>query len=415
MSKRIFKILLISITLSSFCAAPTYAQTGKVTSKIIERLLKKSEKKAVKEGVEKAGKEVSIDAAGKAIGKKAARQVGQDIVVNNIEKGAVKLEKKEVGSALRKSATKALGITTDAGRVFLEKDIIRSIGGNIEAKAVTASTEKLFVKKGLGESGQYAINKGLRQSATQKALSNRTAKGTVTGGVAKQIEENAVKMSAKGHAKYFEKLIKKKASKFGMTEAQQQKLLKDVVSNPDLADLIRKNPDFNIGRWLETMKPVDKSKLFRLANGKYPINYQYAGKRFFFNPALNKNVEVQLAKKGSYNGYTREQLKALDKMFPNGVPFDEKGFPDFIKAGLCKKSPAGKDIIVTLEKGFTGNREKDFELARRILREQGIVIEEFGYIWHHMPGIPPSMALIKTEAHEIIKHTGGHSLAKAVL
>ena len=413
MFKRIFKILFLSIALCTFCVTPIYAQTGKVASRIVEKIFKKSGRKVVKEGAEKAGKEAGVGAVGKAFGKKAAKRVGEDVTFSGIEKGAVRLEKKEVGSTLRKSAANALEITTDAGRVLLKKGTIHSIG-HIESKAVASSAERLFINKGLAESGESAISKGLKQSAAQKAISNKTAKRTVSGNVEKQLEEEAAKMSAKGHVKYFEKLIKKKAPKFGMTDEQQQKLLKDIASNPDLADLIRKNPDFNIGRWLETMKPVDKSKLF-LANGKYPINYQYAGKRFFFHPALNKNVDAQLLKKGSFNGYSREQLKELDKLFPKGVPFDELGFPDFVRAGLCKKGPNGKDIIVTLEKGFTGNREKDFELARKILKDQGIVVDEFGYIWHHLPGMPPRMALIKTEAHEIIKHTGGHSLAKAAL
>ena len=86
--------------------------------------------------------------------------------------------------------------------------------------------------------------------------------------------------------------------------------------------------------------------------------------------------------------------------------------PDFIGAQTVYKDRNGNPLIVTLPNGFTGNRDKDFNIARKILREQGIEVNEYGYYWHHLRGNPSRMVLVDADVHEIAIHTGGHSLAQ---
>lgn len=106
----------------------------------------------------------------------------------------------------------------------------------------------------------------------------------------------------------------------------------------------------------------------------------------------------------------------LDKEFPNGVPFTKEGFPDFIAAGACKMKPNGEPIIVTFKDGFLGTREKDFAYAdkeaRKMLGVSGNVNIRYGYTWHHLPGKPDRMVLVRDDVHSIVKHSGGFALNK---
>lgn len=206
-----------------------------------------------------------------------------------------------------------------------------------------------------------------------------------------------------------EKIIEKFAKKLNLNEKLKAHLLNDIKLDGELGDLIRNNPEFNINRWLNTRRKVDKSLIAKGAK-----NRQYAGKNFYFHPSLNKNVQNYLRKNGKFSGYTKKQLLELDRLFSNGVPYTKKGFPDFIAAGACKLDESGKLIKITMPNGtFTGNREKDFEIARKQAEKLfGSKIHEEGYIWHHLEGSPAAMVLVKTECHEICKHAGGHSLAK---
>ena len=408
MLRRTFSFWITLCLLSFASITPTYAQAGKAVSRIVQKIFKEG----AKEGAEKAGKEAVLNTADVVVKKNITGKTAKDITYHKLSSNALKYEKKEVKESLEKAVGRATSFSTDIIRVSAEKEA-KQIATNTELLSRTIN--KSFVSKDVILSGDQAILQELKRSAGEKTLQAPVKTTSLSDQAFKQIEEKAARVGRNGAAQYYENLVKKKAPQLGLTDELQQKLLKDIDSNSGLAELIRKNPDFNISRWLETMKSVDKNKLAKLPNGKKPINYQYAGKHFYFEPSLNKNVDAQLRKKGLYNGYNRDQLKALDKMYPDGIPFDEQGFPDFIKAGLCKKGPKGENIIVDMPNGFTGVREKDFEIARNVLREQGITIDEFGYIWHHLPGNPSRMALIKTEAHEIIKHTGGHSLAKAAM
>ena len=205
------------------------------------------------------------------------------------------------------------------------------------------------------------------------------------------------------------KIVEKFASKLKMTKKLKNELLDDIKLDDELGELIRKNPEFNIKRWLNTRKKVNKQLIAQGAR-----NRQYAGKVFYFHPSLNKNIQSTLRKKGSFSNYTKQQLLELDKMFPNGVPYTQSGFPDFIAAGACKLDKNGKLIKISMPNGmFTGDRNKDFEIARKCAEKlYGTKINESGYIWHHLEGSPASMVLVRTACHEVCRHTGGHALNK---
>ena len=206
------------------------------------------------------------------------------------------------------------------------------------------------------------------------------------------------------------KIISKYASSIGLDAKQQEKLLNEMMDDIGLAELIHNNPQFNIKRWAIARKSVDKTKLAKV-NGRTVVNgNQYAGKSFFFNPHLNRDIKAKLDAGNLYNNSTYEQLIALDKKYPNGIPFNEKGFPDFIKANACYKTN-GEVLKVTLP-NFTGDRAKDNIMANNYLISKGINIKTEGYTWHHMEGAPPTMVLVDSDVHSVVKHSGGHSMAK---
>lgn len=213
------------------------------------------------------------------------------------------------------------------------------------------------------------------------------------------------------------KLLEKYAQKHKFGKEKREKLLREMEQNEDLAKLIREDPEFNIKRWNNTRNHVDKSKLARTSNGDYAKNYAYAGNTFYFNPALNPNIKSYLNKNGKFRGYTEKELKELDKMFPNGVPFNNKGFPDFAKAGACATGKNGKMINIKFPNGFTGNRAKDYKIAEDALRKSGYSEKEINELmksntWHHLEGNPPSMTLVNTHIHEVVAHSGGVSMMK---
>ena len=131
---------------------------------------------------------------------------------------------------------------------------------------------------------------------------------------------------------------------------------------------------------------------------------------------MNSALRAKLKQNGSYKGYTYEQYLELDRLFPDGVPYTEEGFPDFIKAGVCMKDKTGKPFIVEMPNGvFNKDRDDDFNYARKIAKEYfGEDFREDDYIWHHVEGNPARLVLVRTQVHEACVHTGGHSLIKTV-
>ena len=212
-------------------------------------------------------------------------------------------------------------------------------------------------------------------------------------------------------------LVKYYGKKLGLSEDKMAKLLQEINEDEELAELIYSNPEYNIRRWLNTRNKPDRNKIAREGNGSLVRNGKvYAGNVFYFDPRLNSALRAKLKQNGSYKGYTYEQYLELDRLFPDGVPYTEEGFPDFIKAGVCMKDKTGKPFIVEMPNGvFNKDRDDDFNYARKIAKEYfGEDFREDDYIWHHVEGNPARLVLVRTQVHEACVHTGGHSLRKTV-
>ncbi len=96
--------------------------------------------------------------------------------------------------------------------------------------------------------------------------------------------------------------------------------------------------------------------------------------------------------RGPRNGHLAE--KAHPK---TGVPFDEKGYPDFKAAGVVRG-----EVKITP----TGSRPRDFAAANRAA---GYKATPEGYTWHHHQD-GTTMQLVPTEIHQATGHTGGFSV-----
>lgn len=77
-----------------------------------------------------------------------------------------------------------------------------------------------------------------------------------------------------------------------------------------------------------------------------------------------------------------------------GVPFDADGYPDFRAAGVVEKEVKIK---------FTGNRERDFDLANKAA---GLSKKPNNSTWHHHQD-GTTMQLVPTDVHRKTGHTGG--------
>lgn len=207
-------------------------------------------------------------------------------------------------------------------------------------------------------------------------------------------------------------LVRRVADKLGIDAKKQEKLLSEMSENEALEELIYLDPETNIQRWLNTRNHVDQHKIARQSNGQFVLNGRvYAGNTFYFNPALNDGVSAKIKSNGKYDYYTLEQLLELDKKYPNGVPYNEKGFPDFIKAGACKKQD-GELLIFNFPGGkFTGDDAQDINIATQYMKEKyGDSFDMSGFTWHHLEDPPARLVLVDYDVHRICKHTGGNSL-----
>jgi len=342
-----------------------------------KKIIKSSDNFIEHKVLSKGGKEISKEAAERSakefgnsyVGKSAGRQLVRNAVRKKVEKEMEEEGAKSFFQFGSKKASKAL------------------------AHISVPSANKSFSK-----AHDLSYNNYLKEIKDGK---HRTISATYSGKRAKNMV-----FSKTDHIN----IISKYASSLGLDEKQQEKLLNEMIDDIGLAELIHSHPQFNIKRWVIARKSVDKTKLAKV-NGRTVVNgNQYAGKSFFFNPHLNRDIKSKLDAGKLYNNSTYEQLIALDKKYPNGIPFTEKGFPDFIKADACYKMN-GKVLKVTLP-NFTGDRAKDNILANKFLLSKGINIKTEGYTWHHMEGIPPTMVLVDSDVHSVVKHSGGHSMTK---
>lgn len=186
---------------------------------------------------------------------------------------------------------------------------------------------------------------------------------------------------------------------------KQKKLLADMKSDADLAKLIKDNPEKNITRYLNSHNHVDQSKI-QLVNGKIPINARtYAGNTFYFNPSLNPKLKARLD-----NGQlkmSKEQLLALDRLYPNGVNCSKEGLFDFSSVAY---KDGNQPIMLNIGK-FTGDRSIDCSKASDIfLARYNREFPANHTLHHHID--QRTMILVPTEIHDLIRHTGGHAMTK---
>lgn len=131
--------------------------------------------------------------------------------------------------------------------------------------------------------------------------------------------------------------------------------------------------------------PVEWIDPYGLMAKRKPINCKYRGQTFPYDA-------IKDPKK-------REEIK---KKYPDGVKFNDEGFPDF--------SPYvhdGKDLRIELGP----NRNVDFARADQAAGYNSSNPRPDGYTWHHHED-PGRMQLVPTDLHGAVKHTGGIAVAE---
>lgn len=210
-----------------------------------------------------------------------------------------------------------------------------------------------------------------------------------------------------------EAILKKYASKVGLSADNSTKLLSEMNTDDGLARLIHENPQLNIKRWSNTRHHVDKKLIMRTPKGKMPIKARvYAGNVYYFNPHLNYGLKARLRRgNGMVNlrgmsNLSYDDLVRLDKLYPDGVPFTKQGFPDF--SNVAAKGRDGKPIKVDIGK-LTGDSKKDISKAETIFQNQGNSWGA-GFTWHHIENTT-SLLRVPTQIHQLVDHTGGMSMS----
>lgn len=205
-------------------------------------------------------------------------------------------------------------------------------------------------------------------------------------------------------------LLKKFASKTGLSTKKMSDLLGEMGQDVELAKLIHSNPKLNIKRWLNTRNHVDKSKVARTINGRMVPNGQvYAGNVYYFNPHLNSGLMARLKRSGTitlkkFGSLTYDDLIKLDKLYPDGVPFTKEGYPDFSKVAFKDKN--GQTLRINIGT-LSGDSQKDINTAETLFQKMGYPWES-GYTWHHIEN-STTLIRVPSAVHQLIDHAGGMS------
>lgn len=209
-----------------------------------------------------------------------------------------------------------------------------------------------------------------------------------------------------------EALVKRFAKLHGMPIEKQNKLLLEMAEDAELSKLVHADGK-NIERWLKTRNHVDKSLLARTPKGQLPKNGRvYAGNVYYFHPSLNTGLKARLERGGGVadlrgiGKLSLDDLVLLDKKFPDGVPFTQRGFPDF--SHVAAKGKDGKAIVVDIGV-LSGSSQKDISAAETIFQQAGNKWAR-GFTWHHIEGATKLMR-VPTDIHQLVDHTGGMSMA----
>lgn len=181
--------------------------------------------------------------------------------------------------------------------------------------------------------------------------------------------------------------------------------------NPYLVERITKEGNIAIVKWLNSHHKNAKliSGLPKINNKKI-LNSSYANNTYFFDPAYNDKMRNVLSQKGTFNGYTQEQIINFNLKYPNGVKFRSTGYPDFSQYVPFDKK--GKPCIVNVGK-LQSSREKDFTIARDVLKNRGYTNEEIKQLesthtWHHIEN-STKLELVPRDLHDMVAHTGGRA------
>lgn len=204
-------------------------------------------------------------------------------------------------------------------------------------------------------------------------------------------------------------LLDKFAAKTGLSIEKKGSLLKEMGEDEELAKLIHSNPEFNITRWLNTRNHVDQKLLAKDGNGVVKNGRVYAGNVYYFNPHLNRGLKARVERKGfaelkKFGKLSNEDLLRLDKLYPEGVPFNKQGYPDFTKVAF--KGKDGKPLKINIG-SLTGDSKTDIAKARKIAAELGYPEIE-GYTWHHIENTS-ELIRVPSAIHQLVDHSGGMS------
>ena len=218
------------------------------------------------------------------------------------------------------------------------------------------------------------------------------------------------------------------AHRYGLSAEELQKLQSDYEENQYLKELIDRNADTNIERWKKSQpKDINDSKIVRTGIGRRANNYSKAGTTVYPHPAFNPTIYDGLERgNGIYSigddsyvvdnealakakGLERWQYKTCDELiaqYPDGVSFDESGMPDFTPYAQRLN---GRVIVEQIEGGFTGDSNRDRNIATRQLEAKGVDWDHGQYTWHHLPD-GHSLISVDWWIHRLTPHAGGHAI-----
>ncbi len=116
------------------------------------------------------------------------------------------------------------------------------------------------------------------------------------------------------------------------------------------------------------------------------------------------------------SGMDADKVKEIESI-THGKPITFKeGYPDLSEYTYQAKGVDGKTISgdVEIQMSRTGDREKDFAMARKAMADK-LGLDEFeeprNLTWHHVED-GTTMQLVPKQLHKNVPHTGGVSIAK---
>lgn len=332
----------------------------------------------------------------------------KSIVIKSIGKHIVKESVSESGENIAKKGVRKYGSS------FAEKAIAERTIRNIARKKLYASMKEQGFNSLMGYAHSNAYKKVVKSG---KSLYSKQAYKLREG---KNYLSNRGKKISSGRRKLSytalenSKLLDRKALKVELTVEKKAKLLEEMNANEGLAALIHKDPEFNIKRWLNTRNHVDQRKVARTSKGRLvPNGRVYAGNTYYFNPNLNSALMARLKSNNdivrlkNYGNLTYEDLVRLDNVYPEGVPFNKQGYPDFSKVAF--KGKDGKTLRINIGK-LSGDSQSDISKAETIFQNMGYKWEE-GYTWHHVENTT-ELIRVPRQIHQLVDHAGGMSTSK---